>query len=91
VLSLLYLGLRRVFEFLILLGRSADRKELEILVRWTYERRVRGRPPLDAERVALIRASRASVDEIVLAVCSMNTSSQRDDWVYAPYGATVPW
>jgi putative transposase len=32
VLSFLYLGLRRVFEFLILLGRSADRKELEILV-----------------------------------------------------------
>ena len=32
MLSLLYLGLRQVFEFLILLGRSADRKELEILV-----------------------------------------------------------
>jgi hypothetical protein len=30
--SILYLGLRRVFEFLTLLGRSADRKELEILV-----------------------------------------------------------
>jgi hypothetical protein len=25
------------------------------------------------------------VDEIDLAACSMNTSSQRDDWVYAPY------
>jgi putative transposase len=111
VFSFLYLGVRRAFEFLILLGRSADRKELEILVlrhelsvlrrqakpprygaadrallallsralprerwsafavtpetllrwhraivkhRWTYERRARGRPPLDAERVALI-------------------------------------
>jgi putative transposase len=111
VLSFLCLGLRRVFEFLILLGRSADRKELEILVlrhelsilrrqarspryraadrallavlsralprkrwsafmvtpetllrwhraivkrRWTYERRPPGRPPLDAECVALI-------------------------------------
>jgi hypothetical protein len=32
VLSLLYLGLRKVFECLILLGRSLDRKELEILV-----------------------------------------------------------
>jgi putative transposase len=32
VLSFLYLGFRQVFEFLILLGRSADRKELEILV-----------------------------------------------------------
>ena len=32
MLSFLCLGLRRVFEFLALLGRSADRKELEILV-----------------------------------------------------------
>ena len=32
MLLLLYLGLRRVFELLILLSRSADRKELEILV-----------------------------------------------------------
>jgi hypothetical protein len=32
VLSFLCLGLRRVFEFLTPLGRSADRKELEILV-----------------------------------------------------------
>src|SRR5919204_3210850 len=32
MLSFLYLGLRPVFGFLILLGRSADRKELEILV-----------------------------------------------------------
>ena len=32
MLSFLYLGLRQVFEFLILLSRSADRKELEILV-----------------------------------------------------------
>jgi putative transposase len=32
VLSFLYLGLRRVFEFLVLLGSSDDRKELEILV-----------------------------------------------------------
>jgi transposase InsO family protein len=111
VLSFLYLGLRQVFEFLILLSRSADRKELEILVlrhelsvlrrrakgsryrasdrallaalsralprgrwsafavrpetllrwhrviikrRWTYARRAPGRPPLDAQCVALI-------------------------------------
>jgi hypothetical protein len=32
VLSFLYLGLRQLFEFLILRSRSADRKELEILV-----------------------------------------------------------
>jgi putative transposase len=32
VLLLLYLGLRRSFECLILLGRSAEHKELEILV-----------------------------------------------------------
>ena len=32
MLSFLYIGLRRVFGFLILLGRSTDRKELEILV-----------------------------------------------------------
>ena len=30
--SFLYLALRRIFELLVLLGRSADRKELEILV-----------------------------------------------------------
>jgi putative transposase len=111
VLSFLYLGLRRVFAFLILLGRSADRKELEILVlrhelgvlrrqakpprygavdrallavlsrtlprerwsafavrpdtllrwhrvivkrHWAYARRAPGRPPLDAQCVALI-------------------------------------
>jgi hypothetical protein len=111
VLSFLYLGLRRVFEFLALLGRSGDGKELEILVlrhelsvlrrqakparyraadrallaplshalprkrwsafvvtpgtllrwhraavkrRWTYARRGPGRPPLDAQLVALV-------------------------------------
>ena len=32
MLSFLYLGLRRVFVLVVLLGRSADRKELEILV-----------------------------------------------------------
>ena len=32
MLSFLYLGLRQIFEFLIMLSRSADRKELEILV-----------------------------------------------------------
>jgi hypothetical protein len=30
--SFLYLALRRIFELLVLLGRSADRKELEIVV-----------------------------------------------------------
>jgi hypothetical protein len=30
--SFLYLALRRIFELLVLLGRSSDRKELEILV-----------------------------------------------------------
>jgi hypothetical protein len=32
VLPLLYPALRRVFELLILLGRSRERKEIEILV-----------------------------------------------------------
>jgi hypothetical protein len=32
VLPLLYVALRRVFEVLILLGRSRERKEVEILV-----------------------------------------------------------
>ena len=32
MLSFMYLGLRQVFEFLILLSRSPGRKELEILV-----------------------------------------------------------
>ena len=30
--AFLYLALRRIFELLVLLGRSRDRKELEILV-----------------------------------------------------------
>jgi putative transposase len=32
VRSVLYLALRRIFELLVLLGRSSDSKELEILV-----------------------------------------------------------
>jgi putative transposase len=111
VLSVLYLALRRIFELLVLLGRSSDSKELEILVlrhelsvlrrqarrpcyehrdrvllaalsgalprvrwsafavtpetllrwhrrvlkrRWTYDSRRPGRPPLDADLVALV-------------------------------------
>jgi transposase len=63
VLSLLYLGLRRVFEFLILLSRSADRKELEILV-LRHELSVlrrRAKPPRyrAADRALLAVLSRA--------------------------------
>jgi putative transposase len=63
VLSLLYLGLRRVFECLILLGRSRDRKELEILVlrhELSVLRRQAGRPRYEPrDRVLLAALSRA--------------------------------
>jgi hypothetical protein len=61
--SLLYLGLRRVFECLILLGRSTDRKELEILVlrhELSVLRRQAGRPRYEPrDRVLLAALSRA--------------------------------
>jgi hypothetical protein len=125
--SFLFLALRRIFELLVLLGRSSDRKELEILVlrhelsvlrrqagrlryedrdrvllaalsgalprvrwsafavtpetllrwhrrmvkrRWTYDSRSPGRPPLDADLVALFCASRARTRAGVTAASS---------------------
>jgi putative transposase len=63
VLSLLYLGLRRILECLILLGRSRDRKQLEILVlrhELSVLRRQAGRPRYEPrDRVLLAAFSRA--------------------------------
>jgi putative transposase len=144
VLSFLYLALSRVFQLLVLLGRSGERKEVEILVlrhelsvlrrqaarpryeprdrtllaalsgvlprarwaqafavrpetllrwhgrivrrRWTYERG-RGRPPLDADLVALVvRLARENprwghrriAGELIKLGCSVSESSVRN-------------
>jgi putative transposase len=59
--SFLYLALRRIFELLVLLGRSGDRKELEILVlrhELSVLRRQAGRPRYgDPDRVLLAALS----------------------------------
>jgi hypothetical protein len=54
--SLCYLAFRWIFELLVLLGRSRDRKEVEILVlrhELSVLRRQAGRPALRAARPRL--------------------------------------
>src|SRR2546428_13950446 len=63
MLSLSYLAFRWIFELLVLLGRSRDRKEVEILVlrhELSVLRRQAGRPRYEPrERVLLAALSRA--------------------------------
>src|SRR2546426_7497695 len=63
MLLLSYLAVRRIFELLVLLGRSRDRKEVEILVlrhELSVLRRQAGRPRYEPrERVLLAALSRA--------------------------------